>query len=148
MAKSFKNKPFEERMKTMGDIAEGKCVEWLESEKRGYCQVGLNRPPIKISMIPLRIRHIPDFLTSAGFIECKGFGKDQTLKVKLEDWACWQFWHGEFALDLFFYDSHFDRFRIVGFDEFRMWLCDQRVTLDHFPEMKPYFAVPAEVVFE
>jgi hypothetical protein len=132
----------------MGDLAEDQCRLWLEAEGRGYVEYGLNRPPLRMSMLPAIVRHTPDFLTSRDFIECKGFGRDQILKVKLEDWDCWQFWNRIHPLSLFFYDSSEQRTICISFKTFRDWLSDSRIGLGTFPEGKPYFSIPAPVVFD
>jgi hypothetical protein len=148
MTDTFKDKDWDKRYRVLGDLAEDKCAEWLDSQNRGYVLYGLNRPPIRMDMLPQRIRHTPDFLTSSTFIECKGFGRDQILKLKIEDFNCMHFWHEIHPLCIFVYDSHNDRTCLTEWQVARDWPADGRVSLGTFPEGKPYFAIPAEVVFD
>lgn len=150
MTDTFKDQSFDERFKQMGDQAEGKCAEWLASQNRGYERYGLDRPNLRMDMLPARIRHTPDFVTSRGFIECKGFGRDQTAKVKFEDINCLSWWNDCFPVSLFFYDSANERSICLEFELVRdKLLADERVTKGVFPDAnpKPYWAIPAAVLW-
>lgn len=145
---TFKDRSFDDRMVVMGDLAEGVCSRHLDDIGRSYVATGLNRPPIRMDMLPARIRHIPDFLTSKGWIECKGFGRDQIAKLKIEDFNCFNFWNDMHPLEMFFYDSYHERYGLIEWETCRDMVGDGRVSLGAFPEGKPYFAIPAEVIFD
>lgn len=139
---------FDQRLGVMGDIAEQAAAAHLEEIGRSYVPYGLNRPPLRMDMLPARIRHTPDFLTSRGFVEAKGFGRDQTLKLKFEDYGCFEFWHQVHPLELYAWDSHNERGCLVEWSTVRDWPADARVEIGVFPEGKPYLSVPAAVIFE
>jgi hypothetical protein len=51
------------------------------------------------------VRASPDYLTSSGFVECKGVGRDGTIKIKVEDYVSLQFWRLLMPVDIFVWDS-------------------------------------------
>jgi len=147
---TFKDQDFGKRFAQMGDLAEGKCIQWLQENNTGFVRYGLDRPPLRMDMLPARIRHTPDILTSRGLIEVKGFGRDQVAKLKLEDMNCLSWWNDCHPVSIFFYDSCNDRSICVGFTDVRdKMVADQRVKLGVFPDAnpKPYFAIPAAVIW-
>lgn len=147
---SFKDESFDKRFAVMGDTAEGKCAQWLEGEGRGWESYGLNRPNLRMDMLPARIRHTPDIITSRGLIECKGFGSDQIAKIKFEDINCLSWWNDCFEVSIFFYDSANDRGICHLFANVRdKMLADERVTKGVFPDAnpKPYWGIPAAVLW-
>lgn len=91
---TFHTKPFEERMKVMGDPAEKAFENWAY-ETFPYVRRGFNRPPFskKAFMgIPKIIRLEPDYLAEINekvyYIECKGFGR-HPLKIKVDTFNQW-----------------------------------------------------------
>lgn len=134
---AFKDLPWEARFGSMGDEAEQKFEEVYP---KGWVRWGLNRPPVKVSALPPKIRYAPDYLTSDGFIEVMGVGKDQILKVKLEKHLClWQ-WHHEMPTQIFVWDSENKRYTYIAVPD----LHDIVRILESFPEGKPYWAVQLE----
>ena len=78
-AAQFANQPFNKRIEGMGDLAEGVFEEWCGVN---YVRFGLNRPPLAMWKLPLRIRHTPDYLTSDYLVEVQGFGRKQVVHMK------------------------------------------------------------------
>lgn len=144
---SFQDQPFATRIGKMGDQAEGKFEEWADQQCKGWVRFGLNRPPLRMSSLPTRLRYTPDYLCSDGFYEVQGFGRKQTLQLKIEKWSCLNYWNTLHPVHLYIYDSHKDRERVVSLDRVQHWLDNDQVTIGQFPEPKAYFAVPAKVVF-
>lgn len=107
---SFRDRPFDQRIGAMGDQAEG---VFEQVYPQGWVRFGLNRPPLAMHMLPRKIRFTPDYLTSKGFVEVQGFGRDQTFKLKDDKLdALWD-WHRDFRCDLFVYDSANHRYGFV-----------------------------------
>lgn len=144
---SFKDRDWQARFDEMGDLAEG-IFEWVCEEvlDRGYVRYGLNRPPIRMSALPARVRYTPDYLMSNAYVEVQGFGRDQTLKLKLDKWGALHWWNDLHPTKLFVYDSHNKRWQFVGLPELDEVLADGKGTLDSFPEGKTYFAFHAAVL--
>ncbi len=149
---AFRDQSWSNRYTAMGDAAEGQCVAWLDAHDRGWVRYGLDRPPLRMSMLPEFIRHTPDFLTSHSLVECKGFGRDQLGKIKLADWASLISWHKLHPVELFFYDQHNERCIVVPFDKLHQVLAhrDKRIQKDQFNDdpPKPYWAFPADLLAE
>lgn len=146
---SFKDASWAARFEKMGDEAEGRFEAYAEDElKKGYVRFGLNRPPLQMSMLPTRLRYTPDYLMSGGFVECKGLGRDQLLKLKLENLNSLHYWHGLHPVEVYVWDSFKKRECIVPLYEIDKIINDGHATLAHFPEGKAYFAIPAERLFD
>lgn len=149
---AFRDQSWNNRYAAMGDAAEGQCVAWLDNQDRGWVRYGLDRPPLKMSMLPEFIRHTPDFLTSHSLIECKGFGRDQLAKIKHADWAALMRWAKQHPVEMFFYDQHNSRCIVVPFDKLHQVVGhrDKRVTEGYFNDdpPKPYWGFPADLLTE
>jgi hypothetical protein len=103
------------RKGTMGEIAE---AVFEATYPQGWCRWGIDRPPIQVAKVPAFVRFAPDYLTSKGFVEVQGFGKDQKIKLKHAKYDALNEWHGIFRVDLFFYDSHNSRYGFVRLHDF------------------------------
>ena len=127
----------------MGDECEG---VFEAVHEMAWDRYGLNRPDSSMKKMPARVRNTPDYVTSNGFIECKGVGKDQLLKIKLEVFNCMMFWHNTWDLQLFIWDSHNKRYAYVPIGLLELLINEPTggATLKHFddPVPKAYFAVP------
>lgn len=141
---SFKDQPFEQRMAKLGDQAE-KAFESVVQQ--GYVRFGLDRPPIQVQALPKRLRYTPDYLMSARFVECQGFGRDQLLKVKRSklDALCW--WATVHPVDFFIYDSHKKRSMFMPLDQLLTMIDLGLCTLDWFPESVAFFSFAAKDLF-
>ena len=133
---SFSNQSFQARMGAMGDEAEGKFEELHTS---GFVRFGLNRPPVKVQMLPSFIRYTPDYLTSHGFVEVQGVGRDRKTKIKIDKAIALQQWHQLFKLQLFIWDSKKQEAKYIDWE----WLWPQLASMPikHFVEGKPYWEV-------
>lgn len=141
---SFKDLPFEQRINKLGDAAE-KAFE--QTFDHGWIRFGLNRPPLDVSALPKRLRYTPDYLTSKGFVECQGFGRDQLLKVKRDklDAMCW--WATVHPVDYFIWDSSKKRSMFMPLDQLLTMIDLGLCTLDWFPESKAFFSFAAKDLF-
>jgi hypothetical protein len=138
---SFKDQSWNSRFAQMGDQAEAQFVDWMENVvKAGYVRFGLDRPPIAVHMLPLKLRYTPDFLTSKRLYEVKGFGRDRIAKIKIENHDALEAWASDMPTRIFFYNST-DHMawttNIVGLP----W---HELDVASFPEGKDYFQVTYE----
>jgi hypothetical protein len=142
---SFKDQAWSSRFDAMGDQAEGVFEEVCEL---GFVRFGLNRPPLRMSALPARIRYTPDYLMSSKLVEVQGFGRDQVMKLKLDKWNCLHWWNSVHPVELFLYDSHNDRWTFVTLKQLDEWLANGEAELRSFPEGKSYFAFRASLLFD
>ena len=140
---TFRLKTFDERIKTMGDIAEQKFEKDAAVK---FVRYGLNRPQINMAHLPPEIRHTPDYLTSQGLVEVQGLGKDQILKIKHEKLKALKWWSEVHPLYLFIYDSYNERTYMMSFQELTK-KCKMSET-NYFPEGKPYYAMDSSLIWE
>jgi hypothetical protein len=125
----------------MGDEAEG-IFEAVYPQ--GWVRSGLDRPPISMSMLPPKIRYTPDYLTSKGYIEVQGFGRDQTIKLKKDKYDALEAWNLDFRADLFVWDTTNKRYGFVRLHDF-MEAWEQHGTEGAFDDGRnPYLALAAE----
>lgn len=142
---SFRDAPWNVRVQAMGDLAENKFEEiWKTSFERW----GLRRPRVNVRQLPARLRHAPDYLTSQGFIEVLGLGREQCLRLKVEKMNCLWWWSDLHPVSLFIYDSHHNRSAVIELSAVQQWIDSGQVTLGIFPERKAYWNVPASLIFD
>lgn len=141
---SFHKGDFQKRFGAMGDEAEGVFEAVCEEN---WVRFGLNRPPLKMSMIGARIRYTPDYLTSRCLVEVQGLGRDQVFKLKVEKYNSLQWWNQAHPVEMFIWDSHKTRHTQVPLEVVTSWFDHPDTKLDRFHDSGAYFAVPAEVVF-
>lgn len=165
----FKDKDFSRRFKEMGDTSEGVFEQWADAYKVSYVSYGLSRPPFNyFAWLPANLRYTPDFLCEAQggrfrhlrdadgkltrhfMAEVKGVGRDQIVKIKLDNHAslkAWQEFSGR-AVAFFVYDSVNKR---VSIDLTVDLLAEHApdLPINHFADRgkpKPYYEVPTEIL--
>ena len=113
------------------DLAESKCVEFLESKGINYRRLGFDstNDPIPYKdfiKIPQKLRSMPDFIVFQNqpiFVEVKGC-KD-VLRLKDSDTKSYSFWSKLILpVTLFVYSSTFNSYKLIPF----------RKVLDLLPE--------------
>lgn len=139
---SFADQSWQARFGRMGDEAE---AVFEEVYPKGYIRFGLNRPPIRVQDLPLKIRYMPDYLTSSELVECQGFGRDQVVKVKLEKWLALGMWNAEMPVRLFLWDSKNERYGYVTIDQLTRAI-NTHGELGEFKEGKKVWLMPADDV--
>lgn len=128
----------------MGDEAEGVFEAVFP---KGFARYGLNRPPIAMHKLPARLRYTPDYITSNSLVECQGFGRDQTFKLKIDKWQSLHWWNSVLPTELFVWDTTNKRWCILGLVAIDT-LVEQCGEIRHFPEGKAYMAIPGDAIFE
>lgn len=141
---SFKDRSWEDRYAKMGDEAEG---VFEDVYPHGYVRFGLNRPPLNMSSLGVKIRYTPDYLTSASLVEVQGHGADGRVKLKHEKLAALREWATDHpgGVRMFLWDSTNKRHALVELPEL------ERLFVRHgeertFPEGKGYWSVDADHV--
>jgi hypothetical protein len=109
---------------------------------------GLDRPPLRMSDLPTRLRYTPDYLMGKQFVEVQGFGRDQTYKIKLEKLNCLHWWNDLHPVYLYTWDSHKKRECMVHLFAVDEIINENRAELGHFAEGKAYFAIKGADIFE
>ena len=113
---SFRDLPWTERVKRLGDEAER--VYRLDRDKRRvpYARHGLLRPPFNglvMAKLELWEKHAPDFMEVQGegreqhpvLVEVQGMGRDQTLKLKDEKHHGLAWWEDIHPVYLFVWNN-------------------------------------------
>lgn len=144
---AFRNQSWDSRFKAMGDEAEHHFEEYATNVlKLGWIRFGLDRPPLKMSSLPTRLRYTPDYLMSAEFVEVQGFGRDQTFKIKLDKLNSLHWWNDLHPVSLYLWDTTNEREGMVHLEDIDAIINDGAATLDSFPEGKAYFAIPGDLL--
>lgn len=135
-------------MSKLGDESENKFLEVAEQyvgldPSGSPCAVraGLLRPPFSILNLSTRERGRPDFLTPIGFVECKGLGRDQILKMKRADLDVLSFWNSIEPVNIFVWDSYEQRHAMRSLDAITALIDGGKSELGYFPESKAYFGI-------
>jgi len=128
----FENAPFSERIKELGDTAEGVFETWAKKNNIVFVRVGFNRPPFKsFYKFAPELRLMPDYAcegTEAVLIEVKGCGKEG-VKIKDESVSAMEFWHTLNKVKIFIYNSSSKSYCLIDLQD----LIDK---LDGKPRMK------------
>lgn len=146
---SFRDQSFEQRFEKMGDEAEGRFEVYAADKlQRGFIRFGLNRPPLKMSELPTRLRYTPDYLMGRRFVEVQGLGRDQTMKVKIDKLNCAHYWNDLHPFWWYLWDRTNERecmFHLFVLDQL---INESKAEIGHFAEGKAYFAFKADDVFD
>ena len=129
-------------MGAMGDEAEAR-FEQLHNRK--FVRFGLNRPPLQVHRLPTFVRYTPDYLTTSGFYEVQGCGRDRLLKFKVEKLSALSLWDAMHPVRLWLWDAHGAAWADVSLeDAYRLIGIHGR--MDQFREGKPYWALPVDAI--
>lgn len=89
MTEPFRDRPWRERLRALGDEAERAYVHDREHRRIAFTEYGMYRPPFhggELTQLPNSIRYAPDFMESRDgrlrLVEVQGIGADQRLKMK------------------------------------------------------------------
>jgi len=120
---AFHSKPFSKRYLHMGNLAQGVFLRWAERNNVAVDEFGFNRPPFtKFFELPRVLRYTPDYVCEVAddvfeigtrhvMVEVKGVGRDQSVKIKIDNLNSlveWESFTG-CPLVLFVFDSHHKR---------------------------------------
>lgn len=139
---AFHQQSFQNRLATMGDIAEGEFDRVYEGKVHnfGLNRVWVNGDNLYMNDMTVPMRYMPDRMTRDKIFEVMGCGRDQTLKLKVEKIQALQAWDDIGPTWLFVYDSSNHRYWEAPIN---LWV--QAVgfygELRTFPEGKEYWAL-------
>jgi hypothetical protein len=139
---SFKDEGWARRFDAMGDEAEGMFEGVCTKLGQGFTRYGLNRPPLRMSMLPARLRYTPDYLMSAKLVEVQGCGKDGLVKLKLDKQGALHWWNDVHPVELFLWHTQSRNWCFVPLTAFDSLIESGQADLQQFPEGKAYFAYP------
>ncbi len=140
---AFHEQSFANRFGKLGDEAESVFEQvWQD----GWVRYGLNRPPLHIASLPERIRHTPDYLTSKNFVEVKGIGRDETIKLKVAEFNCMHYWNQLHPLLLFVWSSHRKAWSVAALPFLQEAIDLGNAQLGLFHDGRAYFALSASLL--
>ena len=139
---TFSERPWAERLGAMGDQAER---EYEERYPRGWVRAGLRRPPIRVRDLHPYEAQRPDYLTSRGYVEVMGMGRDQILKLKVDKLEALRFWRLLGRVYLWVWDSH--KRRHVELPLEKVDALVSRAQIAQFPEGTAYYQLDAKDLF-
>ena len=102
---TFKDRPWNQRIKSLGDEAEAVYETWADRHGIGYHRSGINRPPFNVGKLPKMVSYTPDYLTENGYVEVQGFGKDRQIKLKVEKLEALTQWDMVFHTEMFLWNN-------------------------------------------
>lgn len=145
---SFRDESWAKRFDAMGDEAEAVFERVCAEENIGFVRYGLNRPPLRMSMLPARLRYTPDYLMSAKLVEVQGCGRDALVKLKLDKQGALHWWNDVHPVELFLWHTQSRRWGFVPLHAFDTLIECGKATLEKFPEGKSYFSYPFEKLID
>lgn len=133
----FRNQPWNQRFKQMGDEAEN-IFEHVASTELGigYARYGLARPPLNVAQLPPFIRYTPDYITSSYLVEVQGSGRDEIVKLKQDKLEALHLWAAVFPVKIFLWDRENGRWTLQEVGAFDT-LC--ATSAGFFDETKPWY---------
>lgn len=139
---SFKDGTWDERVETLGDIAELQFERYCKDRGIPFIRYGLNRPPLRVASLPAFIRYTPDYLTVQGLVEVQGCGNDGLIKLKHDKLWALKEWDQHDNVYFFFWNSANEEYMRVPFDRIMLLLDQGGIRVDgHFDGYKPYSAI-------
>lgn len=108
---SYYKAPFWRRFEIMGDWSEAAIVAYCDRHNYKYTPFGFNRPNITFRKLPGFLQHMPDFIVEGFqkelvFIEGKGVGRDNILKIKQQDIDILSEWNKQLPVYFSIYHSN------------------------------------------
>ena len=139
---SFSEKTWDQRVGTLGDIAEGIFEE--VAPLGSHLRFGFNRPPFKLTRIPEYIKHTPDYVTGTGhLVEVMGCGRDNVVKLKLTKWEALKTWNKNANVVLFLWNSSTSEWSLIQWDELQKLVTKARKAgVEAFDDGNEYLAIP------
>lgn len=139
---AFRNRPWNQRLLGMGDIAEQR----FEQEHEVFSRTGFNRPPFDTRMVPPIIMYMPDYFDGTQWWEVQGCGRDGIIKLKTEKAEALFKWQNFSCcpVQFFFYNSDTDMTAEISLGD----LTERTVgySIETFPEGKTYWAIPFDTL--
>lgn len=135
---SFKDQPFKDRFKKLGDEAEGAWERNIGKDFR-WERFGWDRTALRIGGMPAMMQNRPDYVTETTLYECMGFGRDRIFKMKHHKLSALVEWDAIMETVVFIWDGTNRRWTSIPVRT--MWDLVVRMPIDHFPEGTPYAVI-------
>ena len=135
MTGTFKDQPWAQRFKKLGDEAEQIFESWAAIQGIGFHRSGLDRPPFQVGKLPTLIAYTPDYLTADCYIEVQGFGRAQEIKLKEDKLQALWSWDRMHCTKLFLWDNANRRTALLPI---KWFLLNKPTREGAYPEGKPY----------
>jgi hypothetical protein len=151
---------FSERFTDLGDSAEDAFRTWAANNRISVEEWGLKRPNfVAFKDLPKNVRHEPDFICESlkkhktpiaarhFFVEAKGVGKDQIIKIKYEDLETVAGSIDFHGLPCYFFVNDVAKNRVGVFEFMTLMahMLDRGMIHDTFWEGKKYVGIPTTV---
>lgn len=104
----FKDKTWDQRVRTLGDPAEQAFELWADKNGLGYSRFGFNRPPFSMGALSTKLKHAPDYVTADGLYEIQGCGRDGLFKFKHAKLQALREWCGDDDVWLWLWNQTLD----------------------------------------
>lgn len=140
---AYHEMPFSARFGVLGDEAEGHFERICTNPTERW---GLVRPKLHMASLPERIREAPDYLLSNRFVEVKGMGRDDILKLKVSSYQSLNWWDHTHPVHLWIWSSHRWAYADHPIIEIRAMIDGGEVELATFHDGKAYFAIPGRLL--
>jgi hypothetical protein len=141
-ALAFRDQPFVERYRRLGDEAEGVFESVFP---RRFARYGLDRPAINLDFVPPFVRFSPDYITTDGFVEVQGMGRDHLFKLKHDKLDALCQWNRMFPTLMFVWDRTGNRYGSCGMPALYVSLMGQGI-VGCFEGNKPYRALHVDAL--
>lgn len=131
MAESFRDRPWHERIRALGDEAEAAYMNDRDARGIRWSDYGLCRPPFRgpeMTQLPNSIRYAPDFIESWGgqlrFIEVQGVGADQRIKIKDDKLQTLAEHNYDLPVYAFVWNNRIGRYALLPFAQLALLVAD------------------------
>ena len=143
---AFHERDFRSRWSQMGDQAEAAFTEVYEAWGLRHQRFGWDRTEVSLRGVPDKLKNVPDFFTNKGLVECMGFGRDQTWKLKLNKLSALFEWHEDFRVDFFLWDSRNEEWAFVRLPDLRgvVDVGHNRIEAKQFHDGPWYWPIPKD----
>lgn len=140
---SFADKSFEERLLTMGDIAQTAFEKYATENDVRFAKYGFDRPPFtRFWRLPTFVRATPDYVCEAKthfFVEVKG-ARGRYLKIKHESMDALEPWNAYMTVWFFVFRDDIQSYHIISYRNL-LDVCEQSPTKLFIQDKKPYYEI-------
>ena len=144
---SYRDKPFSQRLNTMGDLSEAHFESIAPLGKA--VRYGWNRPSVTMTKMAETIRHTPDYYAQIGYlVECAGLGRDGIYKLKVAKHEALKVWNKIQPVMLFLWNSSTSEWALLDWKSSSKYVARaKRNGVEAFEnDGNEYYAIPWEWV--
>jgi hypothetical protein len=138
---TFAAQPWAGREGSLGDEAEGHYEALAAANGWAYMRFGMNRPPLHVASLPLRIRYMPDYCESKRLVECQGGGYDRKVKIKVEKLNEVTEWNKIHPVVWFLWNRKIAMYAMPAHADVLQCIAERHYTMTMFDETKPVYVL-------